>query len=88
LNLEEEWKYDLAAMLSQIGCITLPLQIVDKVYSGEKLSEEENALFQQHPNVAKKLIANIPRLQSVAYMIASQLKNYSEFPPGKTTFPL
>jgi len=87
LNLEEEWKYDLAAMLSQIGCITLPLQIVDKVYSGEKLGEEEEALFQQHPNVAKKLIANIPRLQAVAYMIASQLKNYSEFPPGKTDMP-
>ena len=83
LKLEDDWKYDLAAMLSQLGCITLPLQIVDKVFSGEKLSPEEDELFQQHPVVAKKLIAHIPRLQHVAYMIASQLKDYQDFPEAK-----
>ncbi len=80
LGLDEEWKYDLAAMLSQLGCITLPLQIVDKYYSGDRLTETENELFQQHPMVAKKLLANIPRLQSIAYMISGQLKDYQDFP--------
>ena len=70
-------------MLSQLGCITLPLQIVDKYYSGDKLTQAENELFQQHPMVAKKLLANIPRLQSIAYMISGQLKDYKDFPEAK-----
>ena len=87
MKLEDEWKYDLAAMLSQVGCITLPPEIVDKYYSGERLTEAECELFGQHPKVAKKMIANIPRLEAVAYMISGQLRKHSEFPDKTRTTP-
>ncbi len=87
LNLEEDWKFDLAAMLSLVGCITLPPEIVDKYFANEKLTENEFALFKEHPKVAKKLIANIPRLESIAYMISGQLTDYAEFPDTKQKMP-
>ncbi len=87
MELEDDWKYDLAAMLSQVGCITLPPEIVDKYYAGEKLTEAEYELFCQHPKVAKKMIANIPRLESVAYMISGQLRKHTDFPDNARTTP-
>jgi response regulator RpfG family c-di-GMP phosphodiesterase len=46
LNLPGAWKYRLAAMLSQVGCITLPAETLSKVYGGQPLSDEENKLYE------------------------------------------
>ncbi|MEO8016992.1 MAG: HD domain-containing phosphohydrolase [Pseudomonadota bacterium] len=78
LNLPGAWKYRLASMLSQIGCITLPAETLSKVYGGQPLSDEENKLYESHPEVAGKLLAQIPRLEDVAGMVAGQLRA-----PGK-----
>jgi DNA-binding NarL/FixJ family response regulator len=78
LNLPGAWKYHLAAMLSQVGCITLPAETLTKVYGGQPLSDEENKLYESHPEVAGKLLGQIPRLEDVAGMVAGQLR-----PPAK-----
>jgi hypothetical protein len=65
-------------MLSQVGCITLPAETLAKVYGGQPLSEEENKLYESHPEVAGKLLGQIPRLEDVAGMVAGQLRA-----PGK-----
>jgi hypothetical protein len=78
LKLPGAWKYDLAAMLSQLGCITLPAETLSKVYGGQPLTDEENKLYESHPEVAGKLLSQIPRLEDVAGMVAGQLKA-----PGK-----
>jgi len=41
LNVKDIWQYELAAMLSQIGCIAVPTDTLSKVYSNAKISEEE-----------------------------------------------
>jgi response regulator RpfG family c-di-GMP phosphodiesterase len=74
LKLPGSWKYHLAAMLSQLGCITLPAETLSKVYGGQPLNDEENKLYESHPEVAGKLLAQIPRLEDVAGMVAGQLK--------------
>jgi DNA-binding NarL/FixJ family response regulator len=74
LKLSGAWKYDLAAMLSQLGCITLPAETLSKVYGGQPLNDEENKLYESHPEVAGKLLSQIPRLEDVAGMVAGQLK--------------
>ncbi len=68
------WKYRLAAMLSQIGCITLPMETLAKVYGGQPLSDEEKKLYESHPEVAGQLLGKIPRLEDVAGMVAGQLR--------------
>jgi HD-GYP domain-containing protein (c-di-GMP phosphodiesterase class II) len=72
LGLPELWKYELAAMLSQIGCITVPPKILEHIYSGKKITDEDAKLYTDHPKVAYELLKSIPRLESVAKMIASQ----------------
>ena len=73
LNVEDIWQYELAAMLSQIGCVAVPSDILAKVYSGGNMSEEEQRMFRDHPQLGKQLLSNIPRLEKVSEMISGQL---------------
>ncbi|VAX25884.1 hypothetical protein MNBD_NITROSPINAE02-427 [hydrothermal vent metagenome] len=79
LNLKHSWKYELAAMLSQLGCVTIPQDIIEKSYAGQKLSKEEQEMFDSHPSVARELIERVPRLEPIAIMIENQNKKISEF---------
>lgn len=79
LKLSQIWKYEIAALMSQIGCITLPGEILNKKHAGIELADEENEMYQNHPKVGAKLLADIPRLESVIGMIAEQLRSYDAF---------
>ena len=72
LSLGSPWKYEVAAMLSQLGCVTLDPDIIEKVYSGGELSKEEERQYINHPRVAEDLLKNIPRMEPIAWMIAHQ----------------
>lgn len=72
LQLPNLWQLEMAAMLSQIGCITVSPDILDKMYAGEPLTEDEQVLFSSHPSVGSSLVANIPRLEPIAQMIERQ----------------
>ena len=79
LKLSQVWKYEVAAMMSQIGCITLPSEILNKKHANIELTFEENEMYQRHPKVGASLLADIPRLESVVGMISGQLRRYDEF---------
>lgn len=72
MGLDGLWRYELAAMLSQIGCISLPPEILERKMSGGTFSPEEAQIFLMHPAIAGNLLRNIPRLESVAEMVAGQ----------------
>lgn len=72
LKLRNIWEFELAAMLCQLGCITVPQQVLDKATARQKLSPDEHAVFSSHPAVAGRLLENIPRLETVARMIRNQ----------------
>jgi CheY-like chemotaxis protein len=72
LDLGENWQWPLAALLSQIGCISLPKETVAKVEAGQELTEEEHRLFESHPQMAAKMLEAIPRLETVAAIVSSQ----------------
>lgn len=74
LGLRERWQVEVAAMLSQIGCITLPPETAEKVYYGQPLSEDEEKQVSRLPIVTEELLSNIPRLEAVLAI----LKNYPE----------
>ena len=73
------WQYEVAALMSQIGCITLPGEVLHKMYSGMELDEDENNMYASHPGVGAKLLEKIPRLENVTRMIALQLLDYGEY---------
>lgn len=72
LGVADKWKYELAAMLSQVGCITLPPDTLDKVYAGQSISKEEQEMLDAHPEIGHRLLASIPRFEAVAEMIRLQ----------------
>jgi hypothetical protein len=63
---------ETAAMLSQIGLLTLPGQCLEKLYQGQALSSDEQELFHRHPQIGAELLQNIPRLEEVAEIIRCQ----------------
>jgi response regulator RpfG family c-di-GMP phosphodiesterase len=73
LGLEMPWDLRLATLLSQLGCITLPAGLLDRLYTGEPLEPAEQQRYARHPEHAAQLIARIPRLETVAAMIGRQL---------------
>ncbi len=72
LGLEDCWHYELAAMLSQIGLVALPTELVKKHASGAELSKAERQTFATHPGIGARLLKHIPRLELVAEMVAKQ----------------
>jgi CheY-like chemotaxis protein len=72
LGLENGWQYEVAALMSQLGCVTLPPEIIEAVYAGKKLSTEEQAQYDAHPSIAGDLLSRIPRLEPIGWMIKYQ----------------
>jgi len=82
LDAPHSWKLDLAAMLSPIGRVAVPLEVLVKQAAGENLEAAEKAMIDRAPGVGKDLISNIPRMEDIADIIYYQNKKYdgSGFP--------
>ncbi|MGA8102659.1 MAG: HD domain-containing phosphohydrolase [Candidatus Acidiferrales bacterium] len=63
LHLEESWRYDVAALMSQLGCVSLDPETVEAAYQRAELPAEDAARFNRHPAVARQLISQIPCLE-------------------------
>ncbi len=81
MALEQPWQYETAAMLSQIGCLALPDDLLYKVYKGKPLSRMESEEFRGHPAMAAELLDNIPRLEPVSQAILYQEKQFDGYGP-------
>lgn len=79
LGVSKVWQYELAGLLSQIGCIAIPADTLEKFYAGGTLSKDEEAMLREHPQLAKQLLVKIPRLEKVAAIIANQQMTLDEY---------
>jgi response regulator RpfG family c-di-GMP phosphodiesterase len=79
------WQLEAAAMLSQIGFISLPVELVEKLYYGNKLTTEESVLAAGAPAVAQTLLGRIPRLEPVLEILALSQKPTGVSADGLTT---
>ena len=68
------WELENASMLSQIGCVILPEDILAKIPKGQPLKGMEAKLFARHPSVAADLLDKIPRLEEVTQIVMYQEK--------------
>jgi len=73
----DAWRTELAAMLSQIGTVTLTPEIQEKLSKGRALSGPEGKWVEEHPKVGARLLRRIPRLEDVAAIVEAQRN-----PPG------
>jgi len=76
MKVTDIWRFETAAMLSQIGCIILPEETTIKIYQRQELTAEESEIFKLHPSIASDLLKKIPRMKEVAEIIAYQEKHF------------
>jgi len=72
-GLNNTWELETMILLSKIGCVAIPSDILDKRMNGEPLTAEEENLYLSHPQIGKALLANIPRLENISNIISYQL---------------
>jgi response regulator RpfG family c-di-GMP phosphodiesterase len=72
LGLTNQWEIEIAALLSQLGAVSLPPALVDKIHSGQELDEGEQRLADGVPSMAASFIAEIPRLERVHQILLFQ----------------
>ncbi len=65
VGLAERWQLEVAAMLSQLGSIALPEDVLDRLHRGEPLAEAERQMVERSHEVTERLLAHIPRLEGV-----------------------
>jgi response regulator RpfG family c-di-GMP phosphodiesterase len=82
LELTSTWHLEAAALLCQIGLVTVPPELLLKSRQGQPLNPGEQEIFKQIPAVGSSLLAQIPRMEGVARVILYQNKNFdgSGFP--------
>lgn len=83
--LPSPWCIEAASTLSQLGCITLDSELMQRAYAGATLTEDEQANFNAHPSAAMEILKNIPRLESTSWIIGQQLKR--EIPEAESPLP-
>jgi response regulator RpfG family c-di-GMP phosphodiesterase len=71
LDCKDFWQLEAAAMLSQIGYLSLPSELVEKLYYGETLTPEEKVLASGVPDVVNSLLENVPRLEPVIQILVA-----------------
>jgi len=76
------WEIELAAMLLNLGDVTMPPILLNKARSGILLTDAEQAIIESSPKAGAHLLSNIPRLEKVAEIVHYQNKGYdgSGFP--------
>lgn len=72
LDLEDRWQFEVAAMLSEIGSVTVPPELMEKHYRGEPLTQAEAQIITGQSHIGAELLARIPRLEMIARMVEKQ----------------
>jgi CheY-like chemotaxis protein len=70
-NCTDFWQLEAAAMLSQLGYITVPESTLEKMYAGQPLSASELQKVDAVPDVASALLEHIPRLEPVIQIVVA-----------------
>lgn len=79
------WEMDMAAMLCQIGLVTLPVEVLDKIEKNEDLNSQEALMLERVPDIGYGLLSHIPRLERVAQCIRYSTKSFNgQGPPNDT----
>jgi len=82
VGLKDFWQLEAAAMLSQIGYISLPPELVEKLYYGKRLTAEERVLAEGAPRVAQALLGRIPRIEPVMEILMASQDQKADEPGG------
>ncbi|MDP1922803.1 MAG: response regulator [Myxococcales bacterium] len=69
VGMKDRWQVEVAAMLSELGSITLPVDTVERLRTGQPLTDDDTRMMKRAAEVTDQLLANIPRLEVVREML-------------------
>ncbi|WP_073955454.1 HD domain-containing phosphohydrolase [Thalassospira sp. TSL5-1] len=76
IEYPQPWELGLAALLCPIGMVSLPPDLLSRMTGDKPLQPLERDIVKRTPEVAARLIANIPRLENVAEIVGMQNRNF------------
>lgn len=93
MRLPNAWELESAALLSPLGCVSIPHDLVTRKISGHPLPDDELEEFAAHAQIGADLLGAIPRMDAIAESIRYQERGFdgSGYPrsgPAGTEIPL
>ncbi len=76
LDAPDAWQLEVAAMLSQLGAVSLPTETLERLNAGQALSTRDRGMLARVPTVTERLLTEIPRLEPVRAAIRCQRLRY------------
>jgi response regulator RpfG family c-di-GMP phosphodiesterase len=88
IGVGDSWEMEAAAMLSQIGWVTLPPAILAKATGNQVMNPEELVAFRAQASSAARILEKIPRLGPVARIVEMQHTAFKDLPRQPKLNPL
>ncbi|UTW45015.1 response regulator [bacterium SCSIO 12696] len=76
MGVVSTWDLEAAALLGQVGKVTLSDTVLERALKGSPLSEDEQQVYDGYPEVGAKLINHIPRMEGISQAIRYQNRAY------------
>jgi response regulator RpfG family c-di-GMP phosphodiesterase len=73
---QSAWAIETAALLSQVGLVAVPTDVLDRFLKGASLTASERAVVERAPGCAATLVGQVPRLDEVAELIRLQARRF------------
>jgi CheY-like chemotaxis protein len=80
MQLDQLWEIEVAAMASQLGAVTVPVSVLQKLDKGLTVTEDEQQMVDAMPGVAVQLLSTIPMLEDVVEIV----RGLNEVTHGRT----
>lgn len=75
-GIELSWDLETAALLSEIGMVTVPARVISKAHSGQELSDFERDMLENVAGRGADLLEEIPALAKAGQIIRFREKNF------------
>ncbi|MBG0817963.1 response regulator [Planomonospora sp. ID82291] len=69
LGLDDVWEIEVAAMASQLGAVTVPPSVLEKLDRGQPLPDDEQKMITAMPDIAARLLEDVPMLETVVEIV-------------------
>jgi response regulator RpfG family c-di-GMP phosphodiesterase len=76
IGIPESWEIEVAALVCQIGLVTVPPAVVENARAGRPMNPVEQKMMSNVPEVGRRLLVNVPRLEKVAEIVEFQSKHF------------
>jgi response regulator RpfG family c-di-GMP phosphodiesterase len=76
IGMTDAWEVEIAALLLQLGAVTLPDATAERLYSGAVLTPDEQKMVAGVPRATERIIGHIPRMEGVVQVLKDVARRF------------